>query len=440
MRIGKNSFKGGANVPHYKNTLECKTEAMGIPDKVVIPMLQHIGAPCNPVVSKGDTVKLGQLIGSSESYVSAPIHASVSGKVTDISTILTSVGTFVPAVVIEPDKKQEIHEDVKPPRVTNREEFLEAVKQSGLVGLGGAGFPTHVKLSVQPGRKIDYLLINGAECEPFITSDYREMVENGEGIIEGAKIIMKFLGIPKTIIGVEDNKPEAISKLTALTRNEKDIDVVRLKSRYPQGGEKVLIYALTGRKVPSGKLPLDIGVIVINVNSASFINEYIKTGMPLVKKRVTIDGPAVARAANVEVPIGTQIKDVFDYCGGFKNPPAKIIMGGPMMGVTQYSLELPVMKQTNAVLAFDENMAKVMEENPCIRCGRCVNACPMNLLPLTMNALVRNNKIEELGKYHIMDCMECGSCSFVCPSKRHLVQSFKLGKARLRAAAAQKKG
>jgi len=406
---------------------------MGVPEKVIIPMLQHIGAPCKPLVKKGDYVKVGQLIGQSDKYVSAPIHSSVSGTVTNIISLVSSSGTYMEAVEIKTDGKQEVHESVKPPEYSSDAELLELIKQSGLVGLGGAGFPTHVKLSVPKDKKIDILIVNGAECEPYITSDYREILENSWNIVSGINILMDLLKVEKVLIGIEDNKPEAIKILSSIeATNDDKIDVVKLKTRYPQGAEKMLIYSMTGRKVPPGKLPMDVGVIVMNVSSVAFIAEYVKTGMPLIKKRVTVDGPAVNKPANVEVLIGTPLVDVFNFCGGLKDNVSKIIMGGPMMGVAQSSLNDPVLKNTNALLAFDAESAKLPPESACIRCGKCAEACPMNLLPLFLNQNALRENIEGLKKFHVMDCIECGSCSYVCPAKRRLVQSIRLGKALLR--------
>jgi Na+-translocating ferredoxin:NAD+ oxidoreductase subunit C len=428
MTLFKRMFKGGANVPHRKNTAESETVSMGVPESVLIPMLQHIGAPCTPTVKKGDTVKVGQVIGDSEKFVSAPIHSSVSGTVEDVSPMLYTGGTYVVTVKIKPDGEQEKHPDIKPPEYSTHAEFVSAVRASGLVGLGGAGFPAHVKLSPPPGKTVDTLIVNAAECEPYITSDYREAMENSWQVISGINILMEIMNIENVWIGIEDNKPEAIRVLTELADTNDKINVVKLKSRYPQGAEKMLIYSVTGRKVPPGKLPLDVGVIVMNVNSVSFISEYVKTGIPLIKKRVTVDGDAVARPSNVDVLIGTPLKDVFDFCGGFKSEPGKVLMGGPMMGITQYSLDTSVVKHTNALLAFGKESCEPVPEEPCIRCGRCVSACPMNLMPLYINMNATGASIEELDKYHVNDCIECGSCSYVCPAKRHLVQSIRLAK------------
>lgn len=428
-------IRGGAYVPHHKNTHNSETVSLGVPETIVIPMLQHIGAPCVPVVKKGDEVKVGQIIGNSDKFVSAPIHSSVSGVVESVSPMLYPGGFNVDTVVIKPDGKQELHESIQPPQFTTGAEFIEVLKKSGLVGLGGAGFPAHIKLGSASDDKIDTLIVNGAECEPFITSDYREVMENSWQIISGINIIMELFDINKVLIGIEDNKPEAIEELTKLAATDDKIDVITLKSMYPQGAEKMLIYALTGKKVPPGKLPMDVGTIVMNVNSVSFISEYVKTGVPLIKKRITVDGSAVVKPSNVDVLIGTPLSDVFEFCGGFKAPARKVLMGGPMMGISQYSLQTSVVKHTNALLAFDEKDTALEEESNCIRCGRCVRACPMSLLPLNINMLVGKECIEDLTKYKISDCIECGCCSYVCPAKRRLVQSIRLGKQRLRALA-----
>jgi electron transport complex protein RnfC len=420
-------FKGGVHPPQQKNTAEMATKTMGLPTKVVIPMVQHLGAPCQPKVSKGDMVKVGQVIGDTDAYVSAPIHSSVSGTVTGVDQIVLSGNRPVMCVEIKPDGLQEISETVAPPVIESKESFLSAIRASGLTGLGGAAFPAHVKLNPPKGTQVDTLIINAAECEPYITSDYRECMENTQGIMEGIKHVLKWTGISKAVIGIEDNKPDAIKKLTQAASGQ--ISVVSLHARYPQGAEKTLIYALTGRQVPSGKLPADSGCLVMNVTSVAFIAAYLKTGMPLIKKRITIDGSAVKCPQNVEVLIGTPISEVFDFCGGYKEIPEKVIMGGPMMGVSQFSLDLPVLKNTNALIALDEKEAKLPQESACIRCGRCVKACPMSLLPLELDRAVRAGNMEDAqGKYHLLDCIECGCCVYACPAKRRMVQTIRLGK------------
>lgn len=425
-------FKGGVHPSQKKNTMECATVKMGIPEKIVIPMVQHIGAPCQALVKKGDSVKVGQVLGNSDAFVSVPVHSSVSGVVSSVDERIISGSKPVVCVEIKPDGLQEISEDVKPPVVDSKEAFLKAIRASGLTGLGGAGFPTHVKLNPPKDTKIDTLIINGAECEPYITSDYRECMENTSNIIEGINHVLKWTGIPRALIGIEDNKPEAIKKLAEAVDSMNSISVHSLKSRYPQGAEKMLIKTLTGREVPSGKLPSEVGCLVMNVASVSFVAEYLKTGMPLIKKRVTVDGSSVKTPKNVEVLIGTPIGEVFNFSGGFISEPAKLIMGGPMMGVALYSDEIPVMKYTNALLALDEKDGKIPQEYACIRCGRCVDVCPMNLLPFDIDRLVKANLHDELDKYSVLDCIECGACAYTCPSKRLLTQSIRLGKDVLR--------
>jgi len=425
-------FKGGVPVSHTKRTEECEVIVMPVPKTLIFPMVQHLGAPCLPLVKKGDYVKVGQKIGDAESPMAVPVHSSVSGTVKDIRSILYAGGTDVMSVEIESDGLQVVHELVAPPVCTDKKEFLKAIRESGLVGLGGAGFPAAIKLSPPPDKPVDVLIINGAECEPFITSDYREMIDNPLRIIEGAEIIMNFTGIKNAFIGIESNKPKAIEKFCSLLAGNSAIRVVKLPSRYPQGGEKQLIYAITGRIVPAGKLPSEIGVLVHNVSTTSFIAEYMKTGMPLIKKKITVDGSAVREPKNLEVLIGTQLQDVFEFCGGFKEEPRKIIMGGPMMGVAQFSLTNTVVKQTNALLAFNKKDATMAIESVCIKCGKCVEVCPMNLAPLFISGCVEKNLVSDTVQYGVNDCIECGCCSFVCPASRHLVQSIRYAKAELR--------
>ncbi len=437
--------KGGVRVPHRKNTAKKESVVMPTPSLVTIPMQQHIGAPCKVNVTVGDEVFVGSVIGETTGFVSAPVHSSVSGTVQKIIRLTMPTGNECDAVVIESDGKNTLSSDIKPPTVNNREDFLKAVLESGLVGLGGAGFPAHVKLNVPEDKKIDTLLINCAECEPYITADHREVLENSWAVMSGIYAVKDILGVDRAIIGVESNKPDAIKVLTDIADNkEADPDdlvrVVSLKSSYPQGAEKVLIKALTGREVPEGKLPSDVGCVVMNVASVAFLSDYLKTGIPLVKKRLTIDGSAVKNPQNVIVPIGTSIKDVMDFCGGYKCEVRKILMGGPMMGIALADDTLPILKQNNAILAFGEKEAKLSDASACIRCGRCVNACPMGLMPTKICDAVKKGDYEEMSKFHIMSCMECGCCTYSCPAKRHIVQTIKVGKTQLREYNAGKKG
>lgn len=423
---------GGVEVDDKKYTDDCETVKMPLPTKVIIPLLQHIGAPCEPLVQKGDAVKVGQKIGDSQAYISSPVHSSVSGIVKAIITVHQPNGDQVNAVEIEPDGKQELYEEIHPQGDLNEKQLVDAIRESGIVGLGGAGFPTSVKLTPPAGKVIETIIINGAECEPYITSDFREMVENPEGIFEGLDILMKLLKVENAVISIEKNKPIAIEKLKAISSKYKGIKVLAIDSRYPQGAEKQLITTVTGRKVPSGGLPADVGVLVHNVNTVSFIASYLKTGMPLISKRVTVAGDAIKDASNVEVLIGTPLNELIDFCGGFAQQPYKVLVGGPMMGIAQYSLDGVVTKTTNAILALTQDECQVSEESNCIRCGKCVDACPMGLMPLNIDMLAKNNKFKDTLQYNVNDCIECGCCSYVCPAKRHLVQSIRLAKAELK--------
>ncbi len=437
------STHGGAPVPHRKNTAEIPSVVMGPPKQVVIPMQQHAGAPCTPVVKPGDRVDVGQLIGDSDKFVSAPIHASVSGVVSKISRVLLPAGQMVDAVVIDSDGEMRPSPTIAPPAVATKEQLVAAVRASGLVGLGGAGFPASVKLNVPEGKRIDTILINGAECEPYITADYRGVMEDAPLVMTGVYILLELFQVDRVIIAIESNKPKAIRVLTRIAENERDkedrVKVLELKSRYPQGAEKVLVQACTGRKIPQGKLPADVGCLVINITSVAFMANYLITGMPLISKRLTVDGSAIAQPQNVIVPIGTSIHDLVEFCGGYREPPEKILMGGPMMGLAVVDDSLPILKQNNAILAFSGKDAALPKPTACIRCGRCVRACPMNLTPTLLEGLVQRKEASELDRRGIMSCMECGSCAFVCPAHRQLVQSMRLGKGLVRSAAAQQR-
>lgn len=423
----------GAHVPHYKNTENCETVKMPVPKRVFVSMSQHIGAPAKACVKKGDVVAVGDVIGTAGGFISAPVHSPVSGKVFGLDEIRLSNGK-VQVVVIDTDGLQTVSEKVKAPEVTDHASFVQAIKDSGLVGLGGAGFPTGVKLDPQNLDEVDTLVINAAECEPFITADYREMMECGEDVVEGAKLVKQYLNLSKVIIGIEANKPQAIAKMTELTKGLEGFVVSTLPSVYPQGAEKVLIEQTTGKEVPKGALPAAVGCIVMNVASVGFVARYMKTGMPLVTKRVTVDGDAVAEAKNVEVVIGTPIKDIIEFCGGYSQEAGKIISGGPMMGQALTGDDIPVVKQNNAFLVFGKEKATLPDATACIRCARCVSACPMGLAPVEIALSLEVKDVEELKVLHTDLCMECGSCSFVCPAKRPVAQTMKEAKDFLRKA------
>ena len=422
----------GVHAPHCKNTMDSATQKMPVPDKVYICMSQHMGPPCDVLVKPGDEVKVGQVIGDSGAFLSSPIHSSVSGKVTGIDQIIMPNGSRSKTVVIETDKEQTHHESVKKPEVTDRESFLKAVRGAGLVGLGGAGFPSHIKFNPKNLDEVDTLIINGAECEPYITSDYRTIMERGEDVMTGIKAVMKYLDIPTCVIGIEDNKPKGIARMQELAKGVPGVRVQSLAARYPQGAEKVLIHETTGRIVPEGKLPADVNCIVNNITTIAQLARFLKDGLPLIAKCVTVDGGAIAKPQNVQALIGTPIKEVIDFCGGYSKEPRKLLMGGPMMGTALYDETYPILKNNNAILAFDESQVEGYAETACIRCGRCVRSCPMNLMPLRIEDAFIKDDYQGLQDYKVNLCIECGCCAYSCPAKRHLVQTHRLAKARLR--------
>lgn len=417
-------IRGGARAPHYKDTAEAASVVMPSPELVIIPMQQHIGAPCKPTVKPGDTVLAGQVIGDTDAFVSAPIHSSVSGKVKSIGPVQMSNGSKCDAVYIESDGEDN-YIDANPVDVKNKSDLLAATRASGLVGIGGAGFPTHAKLAIKDNVKVDTLLINGAECEPYITSDYREIMEFPERIIAGTELVMEHLDIPRGIIGIESNKPkgvETLKKYLAEINPEGNIDIMELPAMYPHGAEKMLIYAATGRQVPVGGLPADIGCIVLNITSVAFIHRYVKTGLPLTQKRLTVSGGAIKEHKNVIAPIGSKVSDILGFCGGFTAEPTRLIFGGPMMGIAQYDTDMPITKQNNAIIGLTAAETITDPEQPCIRCGRCVDACPMSLLPVSIEWSLRSSNAEAIEKLNAVNCMECGCCAFACPSVRPLTQ------------------
>lgn len=430
----------GIKVPHKKHTADCAPERIPVPKQVTIPMSMHIGRPAKLIVKRGDEVKVGQKIAEADGYISAPIHSGVSGKVQKIEEMVTAMGFKVPMAVIETDGLQEVSPEVKPPDVHDLTSFVEAVRESGSVGLGGAGFPTFVKFSINGDLSVvKAVVINAAECEPYITSDTRTLIDRADEVFEGIELLKKYLLVKRFIIGIENNKPEAIAKAQELAAKTEGVEVKVLPAMYPQGGEKVLVYNTVGKMIPKGGLPLDVGVVVINVTTLAFIANYIKTGMPLVEKCLTVDGSAVKEPKNLIAPIGTSIEDVLEAAGGCKAEPAKVLYGGPMMGIAVPDLSAPIMKNTNALVAMDEKEAKPPKTTACINCGACLNHCPLRLDPRAIARAYKLDAAEDLQTLCVDLCMECGCCSYVCPAKRHLVQTNKLAKAKLREYLAKQK-
>lgn len=422
----------GIKVQHKKNTAASAPVRLPVPDEVCIPMSMHIGKPAKCVVKRGDNVKVGQLIGERSGFISAPVHSSVSGTVSKIEDITMSNGTKVPAVFIKSDGLNEVYEGITPPEVNDFKGFVDAIQQSGVVGLGGAGFPTFVKLNVDDLHKIEEVVINAAECEPYITSDTRTMLDKPEYIFKGIEAGKKFMKVKRFIIGIEDNKKEAIKVMKQYAAKTDGVEVKVVPSIYPQGGEKVLVYNTTGKIIPKGGLPLDVGVIVVNVTTLAFCAEYFETGMPLIEKCITVDGTAVKEPANIIVPIGTPIGKLFEACGGLKCEPAKIIYGGPMMGIAVPSVDTPILKMTNAIIAMGEKEASPPKTTPCINCGNCLRHCPFRLDPKGIMSACNINDVEALEALNVDLCMECGCCSYVCPAKRPLVQTNKVAKIKLK--------
>ena len=432
-------FLHGAHVPHRKNTADMAPVRMDPPAVITLPLSMHIGKSAIPVVKVGDEVFVGTLVAKEDGFVSSAVYSSVSGKVKSVSDITSNSGAIVKAIKIESDGNMTSDPGIAPPAVTTKEEFLEAVKSSGIVGLGGAGFPSHVKLTVPADKSADVLIINGAECEPYITSDTRTMIDRVDDIRFGIENILKYVGVSKVIIAIEENKASAIESMRAMAKEMENVEVYVLPSLYPQGAEKVIVYHTTGRVVAAGKLPIDVGAIVINCTTVAAIGNYIKTGMPLVRKCVTVDGGAFRSAMNISVPIGTPISAVVDFVGGFKETPHTVLLGGPMMGTSVVDFELPILKNTNALLALTEVDARRKKETACIHCGACANHCPLNLNPAAFMKAYRLDNSEELKRLRADICMECGCCSYVCPAAKPLVETNKLAKAKLRTYLAEQK-
>ncbi|RUA06612.1 MAG: electron transport complex subunit RsxC [Fusobacteria bacterium] len=430
------TFKGG--VHPSDNKVQTENEAIqnfDAPKMLNIALLQHIGAPLNPLVKPGDRVLKGQKIADSQAFMSAPIHSPVSGTVKKIEFLPFPTSGKVNTIIIENDGQEELAElpTIKDWKNASKEDLLAMVREKGIVGVGGACFPTHIKLNPPKDMPIDTLVVNGAECEPYLNADNRLMLENPSSIIEGIKIVMHILGINSAKVGIENNKPDAIEAMIKASADDDRIEICPLKTQYPQGGEKQLISAILGREVPSGGLPAKVGVVVQNTATCALIYEGLVNGMPLIEKTVTISGKAIKNPMNLKVRIGTMFRDLLDHAGIEREAVDKLVSGGPMMGMAQPSEDVPVVKGTSGLLALTKEETNQCKPKNCILCGKCVSVCPMGLEPLMYAKLAKFNQWEEMGKYNLMDCISCGSCSFICPANRPLTEAINIGKAKLRA-------
>jgi electron transport complex protein RnfC len=423
-------------------TRDLPIERVPFMPELVLPLSQHLGAPSKPVIRVGDRVQRGQVVAEAGGFVSSILHASATGIVRAIEPHHHASGNMVESIVLEPDpdSAQALY---GPGSIDwssmSREELVELVRKGGFVGLGGAAFPTHVKLSIPEGKTVRFFLVNAAECEPFLNSDYRILLEKTESVFEGTRVLLRALGAERAYIGVEDNKPEAVERLRQLMPSDLPCEVVPLATKYPQGAEKMLTEAVLHKEVPSGKFPIDIHVVVNNVGTVAGVGEMVRFGQPLVERVVTVTGPGIHRPANLLVPIGTRLADVIGYCGGLKDNVRQILFGGPMMGSAQRFLDAPIMKGTSGILFLTDLEVLPRDEYACIKCQRCVDACPVYLNPSRLGSLAKARLYEDMMDYHILDCMECGSCSYVCPSNIPLVQRFRVAKALLREQMAKNK-
>jgi len=433
MNLRKLTFKGGVHPPEFKNLAEKKPiEILPLPESVVIPVQQHIGAPAEPVVEVGDEIKVGDVVCEAKGFVSVPSHASISGKVKKIEKRPHPVGGTVLSIVIESDGEDRISKSIAPVEKyfdLDIEEMKKKISAAGIAGMGGAAFPSHVKLSPPADKKIDTFILNGAECEPYLTADHRLMLEHPKEIIEGVRLVMKILDCKDGYIAIEKNKPDAISLMKKTVQETgANLKVVGLNVKYPQGAEKQLIKAITNRNVPAGGLPMDVACLVHNVGTAKAIYEAVSSNKPLYERVVTVTGKGIKEPKNILARIGTPFQNLIDYCGGLKEDAVKIVNGGPMMGIAQFSLEVPVTKGTSGILALTEKETKARTPGPCINCSHCVDVCPMNLMPNELAKFIEYGKYDEAHKLGVLDCIECGSCSFICPSKIRHVHLFKYGK------------
>jgi electron transport complex protein RnfC len=435
-------FRGGVHPQDKKDLSRDRAiETLPVPDRLVVPLSQHIGAPCEPVVAIGDAVKKGQKIGEAKGFVSVPVHAPTSGKVLKIDDFPHPLGKPLSAVEIESDGLDEWTDEIH-----GQEHFLSLspdelrgiIQDKGIVGMGGATFPTHVKLSPPEGKTIDTLIINGAECEPYLTADYRLMVEEPEKVIGGMRIMVAILGVKSVFVAIEGNKPEAIEQIRKIVGNDPHVAVVALEVKYPQGAEKQLIKTLVNRNVPaSGGLPMDVGVLVQNVGTAAGVEQAVRLGIPLIERVVTVTGEGLRESKNLRVRIGTSIGILLEACGGLTDGPGKLILGGPMMGLSQHSTDVPVIKGTSGVVVLPPSQVQMEEARNCIRCGTCVTVCPMNLLPNVISVFATQGLFEQAEKHYVLDCIECGACGFGCPARIPLVHLIRYAKAEVMA---KKKG
>lgn len=421
------TFKGGVHPYEGKELSKASAVQKLLPEgDVVIPLSQHIGAPAKACIAVGDRVLVGQKIGEAVGFISANIHSSVSGTVKKIEPHLVAAGNMVECVVIENDGLYEEYLwDIKNYEDMTKEEKIAAIKEAGIVGMGGAGFPTNVKLSPKNPESIEYVIINGAECEPYLTSDYRRMFDNPEILIEGLKMILSLFDNAKGIIAVEDNKLDAVIKLKKLTKKEDNIDIKAVYTKYPQGGERALIYAITGRQVNSSMLPADAGCVVNNVDTVFAIHNALKNHKPLTSRIVTVSGNDIEKPGNFLVPFGTNMRQVINAAGGFKEEPEKVISGGPMMGIAVFSTDYPVTKGTSALLAFTKDEVSANEPSACINCGKCLSVCPGRVMPSRLADYAENGDVDSFLANYGMECCECGCCSYICPAKRNLTHSIK---------------